>query len=147
MSESATVSNHDREELRSYDEQFQEAPADDESAVLPDGAYQVFVEYAYLDRSYKGTMMLKWRLRIIDPVEYAGRPIWRTHFIDGSDNLRRLKSDLYLVGLKIKLISELPDQLRRLRDVVLEIRLRTRGEFQNVYFQKRLDGPDPDATA
>jgi len=54
------------------------------------------------------------------------------------ENLKWLKTDLHTCGLVIEKLSELPARLGDLLDVTLEITKRTKGESENIYFNRRI---------
>jgi hypothetical protein len=63
------------------------------------------------------------------------------------ENLSWLKTDLFTCGLELEKLSELPENLEKLLDVKLEITKRTRGDNENIYFNRRIvtdDIPDDD---
>lgn len=104
---------------------------------VPDGKYQVNVERAELSESKAGNLMLKWTLRILGP-KHRGRLLWRNNMLQSKENLRWLKHDLYLSGLKLEKLSDLPKHLDKLLDVKLEVTKKTKGDFENVFFNKLL---------
>ena len=64
--------------------------------------------------------------------------IWRNSVFT-VNTLKFVKTDLMLCGLSLEKLSELPNHLNQLLDVKLEITKRTRGEHENVYFNRRLE--------
>ena len=52
-----------------------------------------------------------------------------------------VKGDLKTVGLELAKFSDLAGRLEELLDVTLEVTKRTRGEYTNVYFNKRIQIP------
>ena len=52
--------------------------------------------------------------------------------------IRWLKNDLHICGLDLQKLSDLPANLERLLDVKLEVTKRTKGDNENVYFNRRL---------
>ena len=105
---------------------------------IPDGKYQVNVERVELTRAQtSGIPMLKWTLRILAPT-HKGRLLWRNNVIATRENIRWLKADLYTCGLDLENISDLPGHLEKLIGVKLEVTKRTRGENENIYFNRRI---------
>jgi hypothetical protein len=49
-----------------------------------------------------------------------------------------VKGDLKTLGINLAKFSELQQRLDELLDVTLEVTKRTRGEYSNVYFNKRI---------
>ena len=125
-------------DLLDFDEDYETAEvSDDEFQPVPDGKYQVRVDTVELTRTQKGDPMLKWKLRIVGP-SHGGRILWRNNVMASPDNIRWLKKDLYASDVKLARISELPANLERLLDIHLEVVKKTRGEFDAIYFNKRI---------
>jgi len=94
---------------------------------IPDGKYQVNLERVELTRAQtSGNPMLKWTLRVIAP-RFRGRLLWRNNVMATRENIKRLKTDLHTCGL----------DLEKLIGVKLEVTKRTRGENENVYFNRQ----------
>jgi len=105
---------------------------------VPDGKYQVNVEKAELTQAHtSGNPMLKWTLRVIAP-DCIGRCIWRNSVITAK-TLKFLKTDLHTCGLDLEKLSDLPNHLAELLDVKLEVTKRTKGDNENIYFNRRID--------
>jgi len=137
--------NFDREDMETYDlsqwdDEYENAPVEDRDfEPVPDGKYQVIVDRVELTTAQSsGKPMLKWTLKIIAP-RFVGRLLWRNNMIASPDNIKWLKNDLHTCGLKIKKLSDLPEHIEELLDVKLEVTVRTRGENQNVYFNRLID--------
>jgi hypothetical protein len=123
-------------DLSRYDEEYSGIKPEARGPV-PDGTYQVNVEKAELAMSQSRNPMLKWQLRIIAP-EFIGRIIYKHNMLSTSDNLKWLKTDLLTCGLELQLLSDLQQNLGRLLNCKLEITKKTKGEFENVYFNRLL---------
>ena len=139
-------------DLTQFDEDFAEAEVEERDfEPIPDGKYQVNVERVELTRAQtSGNPMLKWTLRIIAP-RFRGRLLWRNNVMATRENIKWLKTDLYTCGLDLEKLSDLPANLEKLIGVKLEVTKRTRGENENVYFNRRIvledGGDDYDAAA
>ena len=122
-------------DLSEFDDDFSsaEAPSFDE---VPDGKYQVRIDAARLDRSQKGDPMIKWDLIVIAG-QHSGRHIFKNSVITPAA-LPFVKGDLKTLGLELAKFSDLAGRLEDLLDATLEITKRTRGEYTNVYFNKRI---------
>jgi hypothetical protein len=122
-------------DLSAFDDEFAaaETPSIEE---VPDGKYQVRIDTVRLDRSQKGDPMIKWDLIVIAG-QHAGRHIFKNSVITPS-SLPYVKGDLTTLGMELARFSELGNRLQELLDVALEVTKRTRGEFTNVYFNKRI---------
>ena len=123
-------------DLTSFDDEFEsaEAPSYEE---VPDGKYQVKIQTAKLESSQKGDPMIKFDLEIISGSQ-AGRHIFKNSVITQA-SLPYVKADLKTLGLELARFSELSGRLEELLDVTLEITKRTRGDYTNVYFTRRLN--------
>lgn len=126
-------------DLAQFDDDFAEAPVEErEFDEIPDGKYQVNVEKVELTRAQSsGNPMLKWTLKILGP-RLAGRLLWRNSVMASKENLKWLKTDLHTCGLEIEKLSDLPARLGDLLDVKLEVTKRTKGENENIYFNRRI---------
>jgi hypothetical protein len=123
-------------DLTSFDDEFEsaEAPSYEE---VPDGKYQVKIQTAKLESSQKGDPMIKFDLEIISGSQ-AGRHIFKNSVITQA-SLPYVKADLKTLGLELAKFSELSSRLEELLDMTLEITKRTRGDYTNVYFNRRLN--------
>jgi hypothetical protein len=127
--------NNQAVDLSSFDDEFEtaEAPAYDE---VPDGKYQVRVDTVRLENSQKGDPMIKWDLLVLSGAQ-AGRHVFKNSVITQA-SLPFVKGDLKTLGLELARFSELAGRLEELLDVTLEVTKRTRGEYTNVYFNRRI---------
>ncbi len=134
-------------DLAQFDDDFETADVEEkEFDEIPDGKYQVKVDRVELTRSEtSGNPMLKWALKILGPA-HKGRLLWRNNVIASKDNVKWLKQDLYTCGLQIDKLSELSGKLESLLDIGLEVTKRTKNEFENIYFNRRIVLDDSDAT-
>lgn len=126
-------------DLAQFDDDFAEAPIEErEFEDVPDGKYQVKVEKVELAKAQSsGNPMLKWTLKILGP-RCTGRLLWRNSVMASKENLKWLKTDLHTCGVDIEKLSELPSRLGDLLDVTLEVTKRTKGESENIYFNRRV---------
>ena len=135
-------------DLAQFDDDFVSADVEEKDfEAVPDGKYQVKVDRVELTRSEtSGNPMLKWALKILGPT-HKGRLLWRNIVIASKDNVKWLKQDLYTCGLQMDKLSDLPGKLETLLDVGLEVTKRTKNEFENIYFNRRIVISDEDAAA
>jgi hypothetical protein len=122
-------------DLSSFDDEFAtaEAPEYDE---VPDGKYQVRIESVRLENSQKGDPMIKFDLEVLSGSQ-AGRHIFKNSVITQA-SIPYVKGDLKTLGLELARFSELSGRLEELLDVTLEVTKRTRGDYTNVYFNRRI---------
>ena len=122
-------------DLTSFDDEFEtaDAPSYDE---VPDGKYQVKIQTAKLESSQKGDPMIKFDLVVISGSQ-AGRHIFKNSVITQA-SIPYVKGDLKTLGLELSKFSELSGRLEELLDVTLEVTKRTRGDYTNVYFNRRI---------
>jgi hypothetical protein len=123
-------------DLSNFDDDFSsaEAPSFDE---VPDSKYQVRIDAVRLDHSQRGDPMIKWDLLVIAG-QHQGRHIFKNSVITPAA-LPYVKGDLKTVGLQLAKFSDLSARLEDLLNVNLEITKRTRGDYTNVYFNKRIE--------
>ena len=128
-------SDGDKVDLTAFDDEFNtaEVPSQEE---VPDGKYQVRIDSVRLEHSQKGDPMIKWDLIVLSGSQ-AGRHIFKNSVITAA-SLPFVKGDLKTVGLVLTKFSELAGRLQALLDVTLELTKRTKGEYANVYFNRRI---------
>jgi hypothetical protein len=126
-------------DLSKWDEEYVNAPIEDRDLEpLPDGKYQVVVDRVELTKSQtSGNPMLKWKLKVLGP-KHVGATIWRNNVIGTDSNVRWLKNDLHVCGLDLELLSNLRVNMEKLLDVMLEVTKKTKGENENIYFNRRI---------
>jgi hypothetical protein len=127
-------------DLARFDEPFRNETPDDrqEMETVPDGKYQVAVEKVELvEAKTSGNPMLRWTIRIIAP-NHIDRLLWRNSVIT-QKTLKYVKTDLHVCGLDLDKLSDLPANLHRLLDVKLEITKRTKGDNENIFFNRRIE--------
>jgi hypothetical protein len=126
-------------DLAQFDDDFQSESTEERSdfETVPDGKYQVAVEKVELTQSSTGNPMLKWTLRILAP-RFANRFLWRNSVFT-HNTLKYVKTDLHLCGLDLDKLSELPKHLDKLLDVKLEVTKKTKGDNENIYFNRRIE--------
>lgn len=129
----------DNFDLAQFDDDFEKAAVEErEFEEPPDGKYQVIVDRVEMARSQTANNpMLKWQLKIIGP-RCAGRILFRNNMIVSPENIKWLKNDLFICGLELQKLSDLPGRLGELLDVTLEVKKQTRGEYSNIYLQRRI---------
>jgi hypothetical protein len=142
-----TINPNDPVDLAHLDGSFITAEATTSGTAPPDGKYQVNVEKAEIARSKTDNApMLKWTLKIIAP-NHIGRLMWRYNMLSTPENMKWLKGDLQTCGLQLDKVSNLQSRLIELLDVKLEVTKRTRGEHENIYFNKKLVLDDVEGAA
>ena len=122
-------------DLSSFDDEFATAQSPEYDEV-PDGKYHARIESVRLETSQKGDPMIKFDLEVLSG-SHAGRHIFKNSVITQA-SLPYVKGDLRTLGLELSKFSELSERLDELLDVTLEITKRTRGDYTNVYFNRRI---------
>lgn len=122
-------------DLSSFDDEFATAQSPEYDEV-PDGKYHARIESVRLETSQKGDPMIKFDLEVLSG-SHAGRHIFKNSVITQA-SLPYVKGDLRTLGLELSKFSELSGRLDELLDVTLEITKRTRGDYSNVYFNRRI---------
>jgi hypothetical protein len=144
MSDNNTQEPTESTDLMMFDDGFETTEVVDEGfEKLPEGKYQVLVDRAELARSRAGHHMLKWSFKILGPT-HQGRLLWKNSMIMDGPSLGFLKRDLQRSGLKLQKVSDLPNRLDELVDIVLQVTVKDRqdgngDQFQNVFIDKRLN--------
>jgi hypothetical protein len=126
-------------DLAQLDDEYAQTPLEErENQPVPDGKYQVKVEKVELGRAKtSGNPLLKWQLRILGP-SCKGRMLFRNNMLATRENLKWLKADLHVCGMDLAKLSDLSARVAELLDVTLEVTKRSKGESDNVYFNRRL---------
>jgi len=128
--------------LEQYDNEWQGINVDPSGNIrLPDGTYQVSVDSTYIEQTQTGRVIWKTTFKVLNPTEFQDRLIFLIHALDDPKRLPFVKQDCYRLGFPLTKLSELPDVLKLMLDVKVEVKLKTNGEYQNCYIQKRLEGP------
>ncbi len=127
------------EDLKKLDDVWRDIEVDAEGNVfedVPDGRYQARIDDVYVHRSKNSSrLQIAWNL-VITSGQYANRHLYRYTGLETPDNLKFLKQDLFRCGLEVPKLSDLPRQLPKLRDYVIEVQVKTKGEYQNIYINK-----------
>jgi hypothetical protein len=132
-------------DLTGFDDDFNAAQPQTLEEV-PDGKYQVRIEAVKLATSQKSNPMIKWDLIVLSG-QHTGRHIFKNSVITPK-SLPFVKGDLKTLGLTPAKLSDLPHHLESLLDLKLEVTKRTKGDYTNVYFNKRIEiGPNTDTSA
>jgi hypothetical protein len=120
--------------LRRFDRKFERVQVPQRTYdEVPDGRYDVCVEDVELGQSRNGNPMLKWTLRITGPNQINRRLFKRRAITDNT--LAYLKEELSACGVSLDRISDLPDQLSRLRGLELPVVKVSRNGDSNIYFR------------
>jgi len=124
-------------DLSALDRDFSRVSAWRTPIPIPDGRYHVEVERVDLTRARTSHRpIITWKLRILGHPFFEGRMLYKNNLLSSTDNLRWLKHDLCLCGLELEKLSDLPVYLDRLIRLQLEVTKRTKGDFNNVYFER-----------
>lgn len=139
-----TEENFEPLNLADMDDAFSEAEVQlDDHSPVPDGTYQVSVDKVELTKSKSGNPMLKWELRIIGG-NHRKRKLFKNSVIT-HNSMPYFKKDLVVAGLNLSSLSELETRVEELLDIQLEVKKATKGEYTNIWINKRIEIDDPDA--
>ena len=109
---------------------------------LPDGKYQVRVETCRLTETKEAkNPMLAWELTVVSPLHYEKRKVFHNRVIRDQESAKWAKQDFVNLGIQADTMTDLMDNLEKVLDCIIEIQLKTKGEFQNVYINKNLGKP------
>jgi len=138
MTDQAPVAQPGDIDLSYLDDDFAQAEVKEtDFTPVPDGKYQVNVEKVELTRAQtSGNPMLKWTLRVLGPTQRE-RLIWKNSVMT-ADTMEFVKKDLLICGVTIQRLSDLSQHLEDLLDTKLEIQKKTKGENENIFFNKRI---------
>ena len=127
-------------DLSKYDADYTKAKQGDAPPPyrpVPDGRYQVIVETVELTKTrVSGNPMLKWRLRIAGPA-MADRLLWKNAVIT-ERTIPFIHKELNLCGVTMQSMNDLPGRIPDLINLRLEVSKRTRGEYEDIFFDKNL---------
>lgn len=134
--------------LEAIDEEWNEAEAGETGGFddLPNGKYAVRIDGATVNQSKaSGRLQVSFTMTVVDG-DHAGRKVWKHEGIEGAQSLGYFKTSLARIEVDPPAkIKDLPATLEE--EVVgafCQITLKTKGEYQNAYFDKALDGEDFD---
>lgn len=109
---------------------------------LPDGAYQARVESCRLTETKENkTPMIAWDLMVVSPLSQEGRHIFHNRVIRDVESAKWAKQDFINLGVPADTMDQLIDNLETVLDCVVELQLKTKGEYQNCYLNKNLGKP------
>mgnify|MGYP000033816469 CR=1 FL=1 len=131
-------------DLEQFDDEYEKAEAA-ESDDVPDGKYQVRIHAVRLNKSQAGNPMLQYELLVVSG-QHTDRHIFKNSVIT-PNSMPFFKADLKVMGIQLPKLSELPNHLEGMLDQALEITKKTKGEYANVYFNKRLLAPPSESPA
>ncbi len=128
-------------DLRRFDDDYRRAQVEQapppQYVSVPDGKYRVSIEHVELTTAKaSGNPLLKWKLRITGD-DQKHRVIFKNRAITSS-TIDWVKKEMNVLGVELEPFSSLPDKLGELVNVELMISKVTKGEYENVYFNKRL---------
>jgi len=117
----------------------EEAPSFSE---VPDDKYEAKIASATLNRSKSsGRRQCSWDLIIISG-EMKGRHVFKHDGLEDEQQRSYFRQALAKLGIAWPKKSELAETLSELEGTFAAITVRTKGEFQNVYFDRALDSDD-----
>jgi hypothetical protein len=121
--------------LEALDAQWESTAAAD-LRNLPDGVYTATILKCYMSRTKDGGKpSIRWEFGVALPAVLRGRKVFRTSVVN-PEAFPWLKRDLAILGLKLTKISDLPYHCHDVLGKVVEIKVVTKGDRQNVYFNR-----------
>ncbi len=128
-------------DLSRFDDDYRRAQTDTDTTpvhiAVPDGKYRVMVESVELTTAKSsGNPLLKWRLRITGE-DQKHRVLFKNRAITGT-TIEWVKKEMNVLGIELEPFSSLPQKLNELVNVELMISKVTKGEYENIYFNKRI---------
>jgi hypothetical protein len=131
------IKNH----LAQYKEVFDGAEVKEESNFedLPDGTYQMRVEEVRFEESKTSQKpMLTWTLVVVAPAGNINRKHWHYRSIADDKGIEWMKQELANAGMDVHGmdVTEIPDHLEDLLDRILQVTIKTKGEYRNSYINR-----------
>jgi hypothetical protein len=104
---------------------------------IPDGKYQAKIVDNRLERSKSSNRLQVVTVLQITKGEKEGRMVYKYSGLETENNISFLKTDLKAIGLGIpKNIVNISKTLEESIDKVINLEVKTNGEFTNIYFRK-----------
>lgn len=126
--------------LQDWDKKYEDAEVKDGGSYerLPDGKYQVHITEVRVTTKDDGSDMVSWCLGVATgPLQ--GKTTWKhTHITEKT--LGILKSDLWACDMRLEKLSDLIYRKDELLGRYIWITLKTKGEYQNTYFNGLVRG-------
>ncbi len=121
-------------------EQSSEVPTGNTEEV-PDGVYNCRIHTTEIKTSKAGNLMLTWQLSVLGPT-HKGRMIFKHSMIAAdAQRLAFLRKDLSTCGIDPGKISTLRDRLELLLDREIEVKVVTKGQYRDCYFNRLIRAP------
>ena len=137
-------------DLSRFNEEYRRTKTEDATAPqqssqtrfgVPDGQYRVCVDSVELTTARSsGNPLLKWKLRILAG-PFENRWLFKNRAITPS-TLEWVKKEMRVCGLELEPFSDLPHRLSELVNTELMVSKLTRGEYENIYLNKRVTPPN-----
>jgi hypothetical protein len=112
---------------------------------LPDGKYTVKVN-ACVEKETKetGKPMIAWDMVVVEGQPYARKHVFMNRVLDAErkESIGWAKSDFKKIGIDADALPDIQSCCTAALDRVIEIQVKTRGEYTNVYVNKMVDVAD-----
>lgn len=114
------------------------------SGKVPDGTYLTVIDNAAVDISKRShDHMFFMEFQITTGIR-KNRKFRKFHMLSSKghplmENIPRIKGDLELLGMRLPKFSDLKTQAPTLKGAVVIVKLVTRGDFQSVFLQRRVN--------
>jgi hypothetical protein len=127
-----------KDKVSGYEDAYKNAPADD-FGNLPDGLYQASIEALVCGQTKDGDPMVQAKMRVsVGPSK--GRMIFKNWLLTAPERVEWLAKDIRRMEVDIASLSELEEHAADFEGLTLDIKLQTKGEFQNAYIMRRVRG-------
>lgn len=131
-----------KDRLKEMDGQHRPEEVPDMGSKVPDGTYQVRLDKMYITESKSsGRLQTVLEFEVIAGT-YAFRRVWKYAGMETVEQLDYLTNDLRRLGIEHFTWSTVETQFIKVVDKVYEIKLQTKGEFQNLYIVRALKNED-----
>lgn len=140
--------NNNSNDLKTWDEVWGDTKTEQSKSkgnfeTVPDGKYVVKIDRLEQKTSKAGNIYFSWGLAITEGSR-IGEWIWKNSMITDQRSVGFFKDDLVLLGHVPGKLSDI--NLEAYLDLRLEVNVKTKGDFTNVYFNKLIDGDYPEVS-
>lgn len=135
-----------QDRLNGLQESWEGAEPREGFSPIPDGDYSLRIDTATIEEAKESKrLQVKWAMTVVSPAEFGNRKLWKYDGLDTVENLEWLKGSL--ATLEVELpddISELGEALESLAGSGVDVTVKTKDEYQNVYFNGPIDLDEAD---
>lgn len=124
------------DELKTYDEAYENASAEGAKADLAPGQYVLRVKDGEVFKSKDGRIYLKLNLQVSEG-ESTGLTVSKLYALDAPEKLGWLKKDMFTMGVMVQKLSQLHEQITKIIGLALVVEVKLNGKYTNYYINGR----------